>query len=159
MAKSLEDLIIDLGNLPQEIKKRINKEELGRSLVEKILQRVQVDGLGVEKMGDNAKRLKDLAGPTIERRKQLAKTGKLSDKTSAEKSNQTETGKMLDSLTFKVVPEGIEVFISDPTRQDVYGYQSKDRPWLYFSNEELEYIDDTVEKAIDQAFSHISSKL
>lgn len=153
MAKTLDDLIVDLGNLPQEVKKRINKEELGRALVEKILERVQKNWQGVEKMGDTPKFFKKLAPATIDHRIKQEKKGRLSAETDPYTSNQTETGAMLASLTHRVVPDGIEVYISDPSRQEVYQHQSKDRPWLYFSFEELEYIDETVGRAIDEAFS------
>lgn len=151
--KTIEDLLIDLRNIPEEVKKRINKEELGRSIVEMILDRVQNGGMGVKQMGDTPEFFERLKDSSIKKRTYLQRNKKLSDKTTPDTSNQTETGRMLDSLTYKSVPEGIQIYISDPDRQDVYDHQSKDRPWLFFTNEELEHIDSTYEKAINEAFS------
>lgn len=155
MAKTLDQLPKDIGRIPEEINKRLSQAKLKSTtdiILDEIVKRV-LNGEGVDSMGGNPKKFPGLAKATVEYRKYLKDKGLLSSFTEVDKDNQTATGKMLESLEVREVKGGVEIIITDPSRQKVYEYQEEKRPWLYLSNDEIKILTDEVEKSIDDAFS------
>lgn len=75
-------------------------------------------GSGVSEAGGKKEPLAKLAPSTIASRKSKKRTGKLSSLTTPGKSNLTDTGQMLDSLTGKGVSDGIGRISLAGTRRD-----------------------------------------
>lgn len=97
--------------------KRVNKTtmpKVGDFLVEDITART-VRGSGVTVKG-TIKKLKALAPATKKARKR--KKGGLDGRTAPARSNQIETGQMIDSLTFKKIRNGIRLFWNNKFAQN-----------------------------------------
>lgn len=151
----LNNLIKDLEmKLKQKLINRSFFKSVSKDIREEIQDRVQ-RGYGVEEHGKSKQKLKRLATSTKIRRKHLKIKGKLSSKTSPTKSNQIETGKMLESLKESANRYGFDIEVRG-NRKKVYEYQEEGgRPWLYLTKEEEKTLDKAVEKGLDDAFDDI----
>lgn len=153
--KFLKDLIKDIKI---GIKSKLNKSAFNKislEVKEDIQKRVQ-QGWGVDEHNGKRKKLKALKPSTIARRKKLKKKGKLSSKTKPAKSNQTESGKMVDSLVNKATSDGFSIEVSDKERQKVLEYQEDSgREWLYLNKKEAKKVHEMVEQAIENTLDNI----
>jgi hypothetical protein len=149
---NLNDLIQDLQKLNTDIEQEITKAlpKIGETLKFKIIKRVQ-EGDGVDELGGSRVPFKALKSSTIKSRQKKQAKGKLSNNTKPDKSNQTETGHMVEDM--QVSTNGMKINISPPNdRVEVAQYNEKNgRVAFNISEDELVYITEEVAKAIEQA--------
>lgn len=147
-----------IEKIKREVENKINRQLItncANQIVTLMKKRVK-DGLGVEGHGETTKALKPLRESTILRRRHLKETGELANDTEPEFSNQTETGKLLNSLGTTQSSDGVNIGIIDPERQKVYeGQEAQGRPWLYLSKEEEEILDKAIQKEIDDILKNL----
>lgn len=158
MAEDIGKLGELFKKLESEVKNKINRQLIttaANQIVTMMKKRVR-DGLGVDGHGKDTKPFKPLRDDTILRRKQLQALGQLSKETEPEFSNQTETGKLVDSLGVTQNSDGLNIGILDPERQKVYeGQEEQGRPWLYLSKEEEEVLDKAILKELDDILKNL----
>lgn len=111
------------------------KRRLGQETIKEVRDRTR-KGLGVGK-GKTDKLLKPLSDGYVFQRKTLRKSGKLSGETTPSKSNFTKTGEALDTLTFKVTKDGVNVTPKDEKNKIKFKDQDKnEREVLKLTKEE-----------------------
>ena len=136
------------------MKKKIG-DKVGKFIVGTIVERTRGEGKGVKIRGGNRQPLKSLAQSTIRSRRYK----KLHVSTSPETSNLTETGKMLDDLTYKtfVRKDAIhfEIYFRSRAMDIRATWVSKDRPFLELGKAELREISQIAEKLIENELKNL----
>ena len=108
-------LNIDLKKFKEDLERAIDELSSAKTLTPiakqtaEIIRRRTRLGQGVEETGAKKSPLAPLAASTKASRKKKSKQGKLSDKTSPNKSNLTESGEMLDSIAGRAMNRLIEI--------------------------------------------------
>jgi phage gpG-like protein len=149
-----------------DIEKRI-KKEIGDGLSQRAMRRIGTvmlvlitrrtrEGYGAVRTGAGRKPLKELSGEYIKRRKRA----RLDPTTRPSKSNLTFTGQMLRSMS--ILGTTNTAVLVGPKRSrrkggltnfQVAELVSKERPFLFLTDKELEtvtdFVDDEIEKAAD----------
>lgn len=111
-------------------------QSIGEWTKDRIVKRTRL-GSGVDSRGAPASKLKPLSERYKEKRKELRKTGVLSDLTRPSTSNLTKTGKMLDSLTVKAGDGRVEVSVTSDQEQKVKANTELGRTFLNVSDKDL----------------------
>lgn len=124
-------------------------EALGKLAADQVRTRTRL-GYGVENAEQPQQKLKPLAQSTREKRQRLKQNGRLSDQTSPAKSNLTESGKLLDSISFKVSGTTVEVFINGKRNQAVTKYVSDARPFFNLSNTNIKVLAAFIEAELNK---------
>lgn len=123
--------------------------DLGDMLTKRIVKRTRL-GKGVERDGAPETKLKRLAPSTIRHRAYLKRKGKLSNLTNPRKSNQTMTGEMLDSLTFRTRPAKIEIFFDEEYQaRKAFWNAQMGRKFMFISDKERRMIVDFSSELLD----------
>lgn len=119
---------------------------MGEQTVDTLVRRTQVDGKGVKNHGGNLKKLKSLEPSTIKRRQRFRQ---LSGKTSPATSNLTMTGKLIDSISFKVLRTNkVQIFLKGTRNKKIGSYVSNVRPFLHLSRGEIRNLNTFFKKLI-----------
>lgn len=92
--KDLKEIEKKMLQAINSVTNKNNLDDLAQASADDIKRRTRL-GLGVEKNGEQAKKLKPLKSTTVERRKKLREEGKMSSHTNPSKSNLTATGDMI----------------------------------------------------------------
>jgi hypothetical protein len=143
---------LDKLNLEHLVKNVVTEKLLrtmGERAVDMVRRRTRLGyGVAGEEFGGSQQKLEKLAAPTKEKRARLKKQGRLSSETTPAKSNLTETGKLLDSIQFRVRGNRLEVFIAGLDNQLVASYVSDKRPFFTLTQPEVSRLADLIEQAI-----------
>jgi len=140
-----------------EIKAPANMRKYGDMSAAMIKLRTRL-GSGVDASGDSKKALKRLADSTKESRKAKKKKGKLSELTTPNRSNLTETGQLLDSVgvtksaygSVTVSPSGSRT--DGKTNQKVAEYVTDGgRPFNNLSKIEIKRLSEEVKRDLREA--------
>ena len=124
-------------------------ENLLKTLAERAVEMVKTRtrlGYGVagEKFAGSQQKLESLKSSTVENRKRKT----LHPDTSPKKSNLTDTGQLLDSISYEVSGNRITVFLKGQRNQTVAEYVSDARPFFALSKPEVTRLADLIQKAI-----------
>lgn len=104
-------------------------------------------GKSVVKDGANVSRLEQLKPTYKKQRKGLKKGGKLSNKTTPNKSNLTKSGSMLNNIKSRTTTNGFEIYINGEKNQEKAKYVQKNRPFMFLAKFEIKLI---IESIIDR---------
>lgn len=143
MAKPLKELKLE-GILSTVVSDSFLKK-LAEEAIKNLRTRARL-GYAVAKDGGPQGKFKPLAPSTIKRRQY---SSKLSDSTAPKRSNLTDSGKLLDSISYRIVGQRIEIFLEGERNQKVAEYVSPDRPFFHLSATEVSRLVDMIETAID----------
>ncbi len=158
MAKDIKSLVSDLKLLQKKLETVIARElpKIGEDLKEQVVERIQ-DGYGVSKDGGKKAKFNKLKDSTIKSREYKKKKGKLSDNTSPEISNQTETGRMVEDMVVKTSKKGLELTLKPPKdREEVAEHNvQKGRIAYNISGEELKELNNTIQDLADKVVKDI----
>lgn len=146
--------IAHLGAAAKEIASPANMRKYGEMAAGMIRLRTRL-GDGVSADGANKQKLKPLAPSTKKKRSGLAARGKLSSQTVPGKSNLTESGQMVDSVSVVEAKQG-RVTVSPSgartdgkTNSDVAGFVTdQGRPFNNLSRVENKRLSDQVKRDI-----------
>ena len=156
----------EIEKLSKEVIKDIIDDNYLKALGEKIVKEIQTrtrQGFGVADEGQPKEKLTPLEPSTKRRRNSLKKQGKLSNLTTPNKSNLTETGAMIDSISYKI-EQGVLIFYfkgsdSNGVRNNEKAYNvsigvGKDlknpRPFFNLSDLQIKNITEQLEKKFRQ---------
>lgn len=156
--REAERRIREIGELPRRVAQHITSrpylEMIGKLVSEEIVIEGR-RGYGAEKDNSIVKKFKPLAESTINRRKHLRAIGKLSELTSPNKSNLTETAHMFDNLTYKIKQDGVKILFADSWAKkkayfahNAYGRRPK-RPFMFVSKKNIRQAIRLMEQARD----------
>jgi len=116
----------EIGSLPKKVLKHLSQRkfltEIGELVSLEIVKRAR-QGFGATADNKKYKRFAPLRPSTIKRRTFLKSIGKLSSLTKPTKSNLTETGQMLDNVSYSVNAKGVVIFVKD--KKDDKGVSAK----------------------------------
>lgn len=129
---------------------------LGDFIVKLIVDRTRNKGQGLNSDASRTKKLSKLAESTIKKRRST----KLHPSTTPERSNLTMTGRLLDSLDFKVKPDPdgviITIYISDAKANEYARYVSEEiepnRPFLGLSSGEYTKVNKELDRILREEF-------
>lgn len=142
----------NLSNFAKKLSAKLKKSfdpsfmrEVGNETIRLIYSRTKL-GYGVRSQGAAREKLKPLSDTYINIRKRIQKSGGLDPTTSPKKSNLTKSGQMLRSIKIKranngtvwIVPMGYRT--DRKSNEEIANKVSKDRPFMYLSNLEIEKI-------------------
>lgn len=152
----------DINDLDKDLNKIKNKlQKTEKNVINKIDQVITksvkdrwLKGLGVEEDGDPAKPLKSLKKSTIKQREYKKKKGKLSNLTDTNTSNLIDSGKTFKQFKSKKDKNSIEIGVLGD-RGKIIEYNQDDRPLLNLSKEEVEKIDEILNKELDELFKDL----
>lgn len=141
-----------LRRIIKDATRREFMKKLGKESRDNIKLRTR-QGYGVNEKGGKREALRKLSDPYIERRKTLKKQGKLSQKTSPRgvrgRSNLTKTGKMLDSLSYKVDGDSVEVFIKGSENQDKAKENAEmGRPFMNMTDKDIRRLTNLIKERV-----------
>jgi hypothetical protein len=143
----LKNLLVQMGQIvTNATDDKTIKAAMAIESVKLIVDRTK-SGFGVK--NEKAVKLKPLKRSTIERRKR----SQLAGDTSPSKSNLTETGNMLDSVTYRTNKKGYTIFVKDDNKK-VAGV-SEDRPFLGLTDKDQ----DRLAEILDTELLKLLSKL
>lgn len=149
--KSLIQEVVDKVSTPSAM------EELGEAACELIRKRTLL-GYGVDEQGSSKRKLKKLSDPY---KKQRKKNSELSGNTTSARSNLTQTGHMLESLSPQKSSKGaVTIGFDDSFAENKAEWNAeKDRPFNYLSKSEIKQIEqalsDEVAKRIKEALKKL----
>lgn len=157
MAKDLPSLRKFLDRVEREVLTKQSNTELAKAAQDIIFKRVK-SGFGVTNdLSDAAirRKLKPLSPGYIEQRRKRGVTGKFG---SPGISNLTNTGQMLDSMTFKANNQGFRLEIPGTRRRDgetnkrVADFVRKDRPFFALTIPEVRILEKIVDDKVLKIF-------
>lgn len=157
MAKDLPSLRKFLDRVEREVLTKQSNTELAKAAQDIIFKRVK-SGFGVTNdLSDAAirRKLKPLSPGYIEQRRKRGVTGKFG---SPGISNLTNTGQMLDSMTFKANNQGFRLEIPGTRRRDgetnkrVADFVRKDRPFFALTIPEVRILEKIVNDKVLKIF-------
>jgi phage gpG-like protein len=127
-----KQLFTDIGNkLTPEIKKRVRR------------------GYGVSEEAGPAQKLSGLTDSYKKQRKNQKKTGYLSSETTPARSNLTQTGKMIDSITATADNKSATISVTGKENiEKAKHVQDKGRPFMNLTKREVQDVTDIIENAI-----------
>jgi hypothetical protein len=159
MAKNDPASILQTLSLKLDIKElsKIGKDktqEYADFLAEDIKKRTRL-GYGVENNGDEKEKFKPLKSSTKESKKRHQAKGQLSEYTSPNKSNLTDTGRMTENIKGKgLTPTSGEVFVDGERNKEIAGYHEvgggrlPKRPFLHADRLQIKRLTDFIRKDI-----------
>ena len=151
MADELNKFNNKINKLDSAITKRLRTKLLswGKRIRKEIQDRTK-DGKGVHKKRSEAVPFKPLAESTIEHRRLLKERGELNSETSPGKSNQMESGKLINDMQLKIDSPTLTIEISPSTdRKDVAkGQQDMGRTIFNLSEEQFREIEQDIKDEV-----------
>lgn len=144
-----------INQAAEEAKQPSNMRKLGQMVADMVRLRTRL-GYGVRDTGRPRQRLK----PLSEGYRAQRKRGDLAGETSANKSNLTRKGKLLDSLDVTKVDHGrVEIGPTGSRNREVAKHVSEERPFLNLSNTEEKRITDQSKELVTKLLGTILTKL
>ena len=143
--KPLETLNIE--DLVAVVKTTAFLKKIAETAVNNLKTRISL-GYSVSTDYGPQNKFKPLAESTVKKRKRLKDRSLLSDRTTPKKSNLTETGKLVDSITYRVAGGKIEIFI-EGEREKLVEYLSPERPFFHLSETEVSRLVDIIDSALN----------
>lgn len=145
-----------------------NLDSLGEEIVRFMKGRVRT-GFGVEGHKKKKVRLKPLKASTVASRRRKKRGGGLSGLTSPKKSNLTESGDMLDDLSFKSSNPGtdkanlsIDFQTEEEARKAEWHHEGAgnlpERKFMYLSDKEVKKVSVQIQEYIDDAIDKVNRK-
>lgn len=132
-----------LGSIPTTIKSPAFLNQLGQNLVTAVQERTR-SGQGVATTGGSEYSFKPLSSGYVKQRRTMP----LSGYTSPSKSNLTQTGQMLDSLTWNSANGKLSITFTNSEARRKAELVSDDRPFMNLSKTNIELIMTEVDKYI-----------
>lgn len=150
----------DLSEIQSHIDKIINStrsisnlDKIGGEVADSIRNRTRA-GFGCSKKGGSRQKLAPLKRSTIK----IRRVKNLHSLTKPNKSNLTESGGMLDSITHRVSNNTLTIFFSDREQAKKAAYhENGKRPFFNLTKTELRSVERQFQRARDEAIKQLFS--
>lgn len=157
--RTLVSLQKQINKEMQKIVEKAVRKKILPMIKEIILSRTRGEGKGVNREGGNRTKLAELEESTIRKRSRL----QLHSETSPSRSNLTETGKLLDSMSLSFDGKNITVSFKGSRKrgnktvrnQDIAEYVSVKRPFANLGKVELKKLAVELERLIQLELSKL----
>lgn len=153
-AARIYNVSLDFKKVAKEISSPKYMKEVGQFAADMIKKRSRL-GSSVSDRGNQKEKFKQLSDPYVEQRKKDKTNGKLSEFTSAKKSNLTRTGQLLDSIAVKEATPRTATIGPSGQRNDGKSNQKvgefvsdAGRPFNNLSNVEIKRVSDKIRRDV-----------
>jgi phage gpG-like protein len=146
---TISDLQKKLNNLLSDVVDQDLMTKIAKSVKSNVQTRTR-RGFGVDSEGGPAKKLKPLADSYKKQRKRIQAAGGLSQETTPNKSNLTNTGEMINAIDYEVTRNEATVFVTGIENRKKAKYQADaDRKFMNLSKREIKDITDIIEQSLE----------
>lgn len=152
MRQKLDVFLAELEGIIENILSKNNLKKIGTEVVHDMKVRTTL-GEGVKSSGSRPSSFASLKPATIEDRK---KVRRLSNLTRPNLSNLTRTGKMVNSISFKVKTNSIQIYLKGNRNNKIATYHMEGtknmpaRPFFNLSNFEVDRVQQMLQVALDE---------
>lgn len=138
---------LDISDLLDVVKTAAFLKKIAEAATQNLKTRVRLGYAVAQDSGPQGK-FKPLADSTVSKRRKL-KSPPLSENTTPKRSNLTQTGELIDSITYRISGNKIEIYLEGARNQKVAEYVTPARPFFHLSAIEVSRLVDIVDSALN----------